>query len=539
MRLLIGSLLCGLCVLYGAGLVDLAPQLAKWKQVPMPMDLSSLSLKEKQAVSSLILASQQIEAIYWRQSDPAGLALLLRTKDRDLKRMLMINGGRWNLLENNKPFVGSEPCPPGRALYPRGVTAEQIRDFVHTRPTSKDAIYSPYTVVVPYGDGLQAVPYHVIYAPFLQLAADRLSDAAQETPDKEFAEFLKLRAAALLNDDYYASDAAWIDLKDPRVDVIFGPNETDLDGVLGVKTSYESAVLIRDEAESARLAVYQKYVGQLQSALPIRREDLPAKDGQPTPMEVVNSPFRSGDMLHGYQPVADNLPNDPRIHQEKGTKKVFFKNFLDARVKYVVLPIANRLMEGDQAAHVSGDGYLAAVILHEISHGLGPSYAHVHGSQIDIRQAIGPVYGALEEAKADVTGMFCLQWLMQQGALPANRAKEFYTSYVAGIFRSLRYGVAEAHGRAEMMEFNYLFERKAITRGEDGTYRVELPEIPAALADLSKELLTLEAEGDRSGAESWFNRYDQMPAALQSRLEKTSDIPVDIEPIFSNPVIPH
>jgi hypothetical protein len=519
------------------GPTDLGARLTKWKEVNMPLDTSGLSLKEKQVVSSLIAASQQIESIYWRHSDPAGLALLLSTKDRNLKRMLMINGGRFDLIDGNKPFVGNETAPPGRALYPRNLTAEKIREYVEKHPDQKAAIYSPYTVIVPYGADLQAIPYHVIYSPWLKVAADKLREAAGESPDPQFTAFLRLRADALLNDDYYKSEEAWIDLRKPRIDVIFGPNETDLDGVLGVKTSYEAAVLIRDEAESARLELYQKYIGQLQRALPIDKADLPSKEGQATPMEVVNSPFRTGDMLHGYQAVADNLPNDPRIHEAKGTKKVFFKNFMDARVKYVVLPLAGRMMEPEQAAEVSADGYLAAVILHEISHGLGPSFARVGGARADIREAVGPVYGALEEAKADVAGMFCLQWLMTHGALPESRAPEFYTSYVAGIFRSLRYGVAEAHGRAEMMEFNYLFANKGIERRQ-GKYRVDFDRIPGALASLSKELLTIEATGDRRRAENWFDRYDKMPADLKADIEKTGDVPVDIEPIFSIPVIP-
>lgn len=503
----------------------------------MPLDTSGLSLQEKQVVSSLIAASQQIDSIYWRQSDPGGLALLLRTRDHDLKRMLTINGGRFDLIGGNKPFVGNEAAPPGRALYPRNLTAEKIREYVEKHPGQKEALYSPYSVIIPYGADLQAIPYHMIYSQWLKLAADQLRKAAEESPDAQFAAFLKLRADALLSDDYYKSEEAWIDLKKPRIDVIFGPNETDLDGVLGVKTSYEAAVLLRNEAESARLELYQKYIGQLQRALPIDKADLPSKEGQATPMEVVNAPFRTGDMLHGYQAVADNLPNDPRIHEAKGTKKIFFKNFMDARVKYVVLPLAGRMMEPEQASEVSADGYLAAVILHEISHGLGPSFARVGGARKDIRESVGPVYGALEEAKADVTGMFCLQWLMGHGALPQGRAPEFYTSYVAGIFRSLRYGVAEAHGRAEMMEFNYLVENAGIEKKEE-KYRVNLDRIPSALANLSKELLTIEATGDRARAESWFNRYDKMPADMKAEIEKTGDVPVDIEPIFSIPVIP-
>lgn len=524
-------------LLYAAAPADLAPQLAKWKPVNMPLDLSALTLQNKRVVMTLIAASQQIESIYWRQSDPGGLALLLRTKDRDLKRMLMINGSRFNLIDNNRPFIGTETASPGRALYPRNMGASQIEEYVKRHPELKDAIYSPYTVLIPYGEGMQAIPYSTLYAPWLNVAADQLRKAAAESPDPQFANFLELRAEALLNDEFRKSDLAWMDLKKPQVDLIMGPNETDLDGVLGVKASYEAAVLIRDDAESAKLDVYQSHLDDLQAALPLEKRYLADKPGDASPMEVVNSPFRTGDMLHGYQAVADNLPNDPRVHEAKGTKKIFFRNFMNARVRYVVVPLARLLMAPQQAVQISEDGYLTVVILHEIAHGLGPSFALFNRRKTDMRTAMGPVYGALEEAKADVIGMFCLDWLTRHRLLTPSRAPEFYASYLAGIFRSLRYGAAEAHGRAEMMELNYLVEQNAIET-RNGKYEVIQPRMPAAIARLAHALLQMEATGDKAGAEAWFERYDRMTPQLQVAMEKTGDIPVDIEPVFSVPVLP-
>jgi Peptidase family M49 len=379
-------------------------------------------------------------------------------------------------------------------------------------------------------------PYHEVYRPFLEPIAKALREAAALSDDKAFAEFLRERADALLIDDYYKSDLLWMDLKDPKFDVIFAPYETYLDEVLGVKTSYGAAVLIRNEAESQKLAMYQQYVPDIQDALPLAAEDRPSKRGHATPMEVMDAPFRAGDLRHGYQAVADNLPNDPRIHQEKGSKKIFFKNFMDARVKYVVLPIAKKLMRTDQAQKASGEGYLAAVLLHEISHGLGPAFARKGGGQMDIREAIGPVFSGLEEAKADVVGMFGLKWLVDRGVLSKDRLEEYYASYVAGIFRTLRFGTAEAHGLAEMMEFNYLSQEKAITRdGATGRYVIDYARMPGALAQLAKELLEIEATGDRVRAENWFKRYDVMPAELKTALDKANDVPVDIDPIFAFP----
>jgi hypothetical protein len=518
---------------------DIAQRLARWKPVEMPYHAETLDARERQEVDKLVAASREIESIYWQQSDPKALELYKTTKDPDLRRLLFINGSRFDLIDGNKPFVGAKPVPPGRNLYPEGVTSAQIEAYVKAHPAEKNAIYSPYTVLRWQGGKpgkLEAIPYHVEYKQWLEPAAKSLREAADLSDDKDFAQFLRLRADALLSDDYYPSDLKWLDLKNPKIDVIFAPYETYLDDLLGVKTSYGAAILIRNEPESTKLALYQKYGPDIQDALPLAAADKPSKRGQPTPMEVVDAPFRTGDLLHGYQAVADNLPNDPRIHDTKGTKKIFFKNFMDARVNYMVLPLAKDLMPEAQAAQASGEGYLAAVVLHEISHGLGPAYSRVNGKQVPITESIGPVYSALEEAKADVVGMYGLAWLMDHGALSKNRAQEYYSSYVAGIFRSVRYGVAEAHGRAEMMEFNYLIGQKAVNRVA-GKYSIDFAKIPSAIASLSKELLTIEATGDRSRAEAWFNRYDKMPAELAEAMKTASKLPVDIWPEFSFKVV--
>ncbi|HLK33474.1 MAG TPA: hypothetical protein VKT29_10325, partial [Terriglobales bacterium] len=456
--------------------------------------------------------------------------------DAQVRRMLMINGSRFDLLRDNEPFVGTKPMPPGRGFFPPGLTREQIEQYVQQHPERKAEIYNPYTVVRWQGKQLVGVPYHVAYRSLLGPAARDLRAAAALSDDPAFAKFLRLRADALLNDDYFQSDLAWLDLKDPKFDVIFAPYETYLDGLLGVKTSYGAAVLIRDQAESRKLALYQEYVPEIQDALPLAAEDRPSKRGLATPMEVVDAPFRAGDLRHGYQAVADNLPNDARIHELKGTKKIFFKNFMDARVNYVILPVARRVLRADQANKVSGEGYLAGTLLHEISHGLGPAFARTAGGKVDIREAIGPIFSPLEEAKADAVGMFGLQWLVDHEVLPKSRLEEYYASYVGGLLRTVRFGAGEAHGRAEMMEFNYLSEQKAITRdGATGRYAIDYAKMPDSVASLAKELLEQEATGDRARAEAWFQKYDVMPEELKTSLQKAADVPVDIDPVFSFP----
>ncbi len=516
---------------------DLEQRLAKWKPVGMPFLSEGLTARERKLVETMIDACRDLENIYWRQSDPEAIPLYrslagsTNERDKALRRLLWIHGGSYDLIDENRPFVGADPMPAGRALYGKGITRGEIESYVKTHPKQKKAIYDEHTVVVRKRRALATVPYHVAYREWLEPAARKLREAADLSDDRAFAKFLRLRADALLTDDYYPSDVAWVELVNPKFDLIFAPYETYLDGLLGVKTSYGAAVLVRNEAESKKLEVFQKYVPEIQDALPLVRRDRPSKRGRAAPMEVMDAPFRAGDLRHGYQAVADNLPNDPRIHQRKGSKRIFFKNFMDARVKQVILPVAQRLLREDQAAKASAEGYLIGTLMHEISHGLGPAFARKNGRRIDIRQAIGPAYSGLEEAKADVTGMFGLAWLVQHGALPRGRLEEYYTSYVAGIFRTVRFGTAEAHGRAELMEFNYLSEKGAITRdGASGRYAIDFEKMPEALAKLAKELLTIEATGDRARAEELFKKYETMPAELRAALQAANDIPVDIDP---------
>jgi hypothetical protein len=524
-----------------------AERAARWKVVAMPYSRVGLTAAEQQMIAKLADALHLADEIYLRQSDLGGYWMYHTTQSPELYRLFSINGSRWDLVDKNTEFIGEEPLVPGHELYPYGTTSATIERYVAAHTEQKDAIYNPWTVVrsapldldtalsqpvVSVAERLYTYPYHEAYAEWVRPMAADLRAAAKLSPDAAFARYLDLRADALLTDDYYASDVAWLDLKDPKIDLILAPYETYLDGVLGVKTSYGGSILIRNEAESRKLKMYEEHEAAMQQALPVEAADRPSKAGFATPMEVADAPLRAGDLRYGYQAVADNLPNDPRIHAEKGSKKIFFKNFVDARVQYVVLPVAEKLMATEQTKLVSGEGYLTGVILHEISHGLGPAYAHGGGGRVAINEAIGPAYSGLEEAKADVTGIYLAKWLVEQRLLPASEMDGIYASYVAGIFRTLRFGTGEAHGRAQMMEFNYLLEKGALKQGADGRYAIDYAAMAEAIAGLDKQLLTFEAQGDRAGVEAWFAKYDVMPRELTQALDAAKEIPVDITPEF-------
>ncbi len=518
---------------------DLAARVAKFKPVKMSFDSTGLTAHEQKMVEKLVDAAGLLDCIYWRQSDPEGLKLYLslenstNPQDQLLRRYLKINGGRFDLIDDNKPFVGTAPAPPGRGFFPADLTRAEFDAYAASHPEEKAALYNPQTIVRKNGGALEAVPYRVAFREFLVPMAKDLREAAALSDDPAFANFLRLRAHALLTDDYFPSDLAWLDLKNPKLDIVFAPYETYLDGLLGVKTSYGAAVMIRNEEESRKLAVFQARVPDLQDWLPLAPEDRPSKRGKQSPMEVMDAIYRSGDLLHGYQAVADNLPNDPRIHEQKGSKKIFWKNFMDARVHDVILPLAQRLLRPDQVPLVTGEGVLDWTILHEISHGLGPAYARTSQGKTDIREAMGPQYAALEEAKADIVGALCVQWLVEHGVVAKEKQNMIYASYMGETFRTVRFGIGEAHGSGRIMEFNYLAERGAVRQdAATGLYELDFAKMPAAIASLAKELLEQEATGDRARVERWFKTYGAMPPGLAAALAKSSDIPVDVDPDF-------
>jgi hypothetical protein len=542
---------------------DVEQRLARWKPVAMPFDGAGLTVRERQLIDKLVLACRRVEDIFWRQSDPQALALYKAlaggsgavhpvgaaaeragpsavppgSKDADgfrgaaaaasageaLRRLLWINASRFDLLDGNRPFVGSRPMPPGRALYAAGLTRAEIESYVAAHPAVRAGIYDQRTVVRRQGTQLVAVPYHVAYRDLLEPAAAALREAAALAADPAFADFLRLRAEALLDDRYGRSDQAWIAMTDPKIDLILAPYQTYLDDLFGLKAAYGAAVLVRNDAESAKLSAFQKYVPAIQDSLPLPAQDRPSKAGGAAPLEVMDSPFRAGDLRHGIQLVA-------QVHERRGSKEVFFKNFLDARLQEVILPLAQRVMRRDQAREVTADGYLTVVMTHEMGHRLGPLFGRRNGKLLDIGAAIGPTYPALEEAKADAAGMLALAWLVQHGALPRERLEEYYCSFAASAFRSFRFGSGEAHGRAQNMELAYLLEKQAITRDPaTGRYAVDLGRMPGAIDALARELLEIEATADRARAETWFAIYAEVPLDLESALA-AADVPVGLDP---------
>jgi len=522
---------------------DLARRIAQWQTVEMPFRSQGLTPREVRMIAKLADAARQLESIYWRQSDPYALTLHAQLKgsgaarDQQILRYLFLNGGQYDLLDGNRSFLTREAAPAGRALYPEGATRESVASYSSAHPDARAELTSPYTMVRAMGSELVGLPYRSAFrAPLLEAARD-LREAAADSDDAPFHAFLAARADALLSDDYHASDLLWLALRSPRIDLIFGPSRTSLDHLLGVKTNYGAAILIRDDEESRKLALISPYLAQIQQSLPLPAEDKPALADRGS-MEVADSPFRTGDFLHGDQALAVTLP----IGTDAGARTIFFRNFADAEFRAVIQPQARRMIDPSQSGEATAGGYLTSIELLELGRDLGPAAARVNASPLPIAEAFGPIYARLDEAKADVAGMYATQWLIAHNGLPPAREHELDVCYLARLLHAVRLlGSIDARNRARLMEFNYLVEQGAIVSHEGnrsrGTARVvfalDYAKLPAAIASLTRELLAMEATGDRLRAEQWFARYGSVSSPLRASLESTRDIPLEIFPKFS------
>jgi hypothetical protein len=379
---------------------------------------------------------------------------------------------------------------------------------------------------------LKLVPYSQEYAEFLRSAAALLREAAGLTTNATLKNFLSKRADALLSDDYYESDVAWMDLDSP-IDVTFGPYETYSDGLFGYKAAFEAYVTLRDEAESAKLARFGGYLQELENNLPIEPRYRNPKLGAAAPIRVVNVVYSSGEGNSGVQTAAFNLPNDERVVHEKGSKRVMLRNVQQAKFEKTLVPISRVVLTPSEQRDVSFDAFFTHVLAHELMHGLGPHTISVGGRATSVRQELKDAYSAIEEAKADVTGLWALQYLIDKGVLDRSLERTLYTTFLASAFRSVRFGITEAHGKGIAMQFNYLTDEGAIRFDERaGTFSVVPSRVKEAVRKLTHDLLTLEAEGSYDGARRMLARYGVVRPQMQGALERLKDVPVDIEPSY-------
>ena len=517
---------------------DAEARLAKFARVEIAADLAALSAEDRAVLDAILPAARQMDEIFLRQVWAGNVGLREQVQNLPAgpgvaaaQSLFRIHRGPWDRLDELKPFLGALPHPEGAGFYPEDLTREAFEAYVAAHPDQKEALTGLTTVVVRDGDNLKAVPYREVYAEWLQPAAAALRDAAAKTTNASLKKFLETRAAAFLSDDYYESDVAWMDLDAP-VEVTIGPYETYEDGLFGYKAAYEAFVTVAVQAESAALQRYKQRLPWLERNLPLPEADKNLQRGAESPIRVVDVVFTAGDANKAVKTIAYNLPNDEKVREAKGSKKVLLRNVMRAKYDAILMPIAQVALAPADLALVSFEAFLSEVLHHELSHGLGPGTIKKGGQTTEVRKELKDLYSTLEEAKADVMGVYNILALIEQGEMPRELRAHLEPTYVAGLFRSARFGVHEAHGQGVIAQFNYLLAKGALEIDAEGRYHAVSEKFPEAVRQLLQEMLVLQARGDYDGTQAFLQKYGQPSPELIAAIDRMAAVPVDIDPVY-------
>ncbi|QSX78410.1 dipeptidyl-peptidase 3 family protein [Agrilutibacter solisilvae] len=493
--------------------------------VPLKADLSAFDDQGRRMIAKLVQAADVMNALTWRQSYAGDReALLAKAPDPATRELITINFGPWDRLNEDTPLLdGIGPRPPGGPFYPADMTREEFEaaDLANKK--------SNYTLLRRDAGGkLVTVPYHVEYAEQLQQAATLLREAAELSADKTFADYLRMRADALLDDDFRPSDMAWMDMKTNPVDIVIGPIETYEDQLFGYKAAYEGLVLIKDVAWSEKLARFAKFLPQLQKGLPVDAKYKAEKPGAKADLNAYEAAYYAGDANVGAKTIAINLPNDEEVQLAKGTRRLQLKNVMKAKFDHILVPIANELIAKDQLQHVTFDAFFEDVMFHEVAHGLGIKKTIDGKGTVD--EALKEYASSFEEGKADILGLYMIDALSEQGELDKAKLMDNYVTFLAGILRSVRFGASDAHGKANMLRFNFFAAQGAFSRDADGRYRVDLEKMRASMRNLSRKLLTVQGDGNYAKAKDMTNRIGVIKPELAADLKRleAAKIPVDV-----------
>jgi hypothetical protein len=519
----------------------LARQIARFAPTDIAAEISGLPPHERQALTHMIRAAQVMDALFLEQVWAGNEALLfdlMRDSGSDANERLhyfLINKGPWSRLDHNEPFVaGVPPKPPAANFYPAGATKEEVEQWLRGLPEADRRLATGFfTTIRRAPDGrLMAVPYSTEYQGELEIAATHLREAATLTTQPTLKAFLESRAAALLSNDYYESDVRWMEL-DASIEPTIGPYEVYEDEWFNYKAAFEAFITIKDSAESQKLARFAGALQDIENNLPIDPRYRNPQLGALAPIAVVNTVYSAGDGNRGVQTAAFNLPNDERVVREKGSKRVMLKNNQEAKFSKVLLPISKvALSSGDQGG-VAFDAFFTHILMHELMHGLGPHNIIVNGRATTVRQELKETYSAIEEAKADVSGLWALQYLIDKRQLDQSLQSTMYTTFLASAFRSIRFGINEAHGRGQAIQLNYLLDHGSFKVNPDGTFAVDAARIREGVTALTREIMTLQAEGSYDKAKALIDRLGVIRPDTQKVLDRLTDVPVDIEPRFT------
>ncbi|GGC26268.1 hypothetical protein GCM10011371_12290 [Novosphingobium marinum] len=522
---------------------DMTAQRAKLAIIEMNPDTSYLTAEEREVVNLLIEASNLMSEIYLRQrspDNPAIRAAIARSRRADANLLLEMfdrNYGPWDELQELHPFWGSDAMPEGAGFYPADLTRAEFDAYLAANPGQRAALTSPYTVVRREGARLVAVPYSVAYRQWLEPAAALLREASAKTSNPSLERFLRLRADAFLSDDYFESELAWMDLTGTPIEVAIGPYEVYTDRLYGTKTAFESFVTLKDPQESAALDKYKGYLRDMEANLPIEDSYKNFQRGFESPIAVADQVRGGGDNVPGVQTIAFNLPNDERVREAKGAKKVILSNVLGAKYDRILDPIADHALVPAQAALVRKKYMQLFTLFHELSHSLGPGTIEVDGTPTTVNEMLRDQYSALEESKADVMGVWNILLMMDKGEVPVAEKPQLFASYFAGLFRAMRFGVLEAHGKGAALQYGYLKDKGAF-RWDAGArrYVVDNARMEAAVRDLLHDQLMLQARGDYNGTVAFFDKWANLDAQAEAVIASMDDIPVDILPVYPDEV---
>ncbi|PWG01868.1 dipeptidyl-peptidase 3 family protein [Sphingosinicella humi] len=522
---------------------DLAAQRAKIARIDMNPDTSFLSAEERQVVNLLIQAAELMNPIYLRQryvQNPEVRSAIERTRRADqalLLDMFDLHFGPWDTLAENRPFWGTTPWPEGAGFYPTDLTKAEFDAYLAAHPDQREALTSGYTVVRRQGDGLVAIPYSEEYKQWLEPAAKLLEQAAAITGNASLKRFLTLRAEAFRTNEYYESELAWMDLADTPIEVVIGPYEVYTDRLYGTKTAFEAFVTVKDPEASGDLDKYKALLRDMEANLPVEDRYKNFQRGFESPILVADQVHGGGDNVPGVQTIAFNLPNDERVREAKGAKKVILANVLGAKYDRILAPMAPFILVPEQAKLVAKKYMTNETLFHELSHSLGPGTITVDGRQTTVNAELKEVYSASEEGKADVMGVYNILYMMDRGELPAAEREQALATYFAGIFRAVRFGIDEAHGRGAAVQYSYLKEKGAFAWDESQQrFRVDYDKLEAGIRDLVADLVRLQGNGDYEGTKAFFERYARLDEHAEAVLANTRDIPVDIQPIYPEAV---
>lgn len=496
-----------------------------YSTVKLTANLDHLNANQRKMIELLIDAAVITDELFWQQVWGSKESLLADIDDSDARKFAYFNYGPWDRLDSDKPFIdGYGPRPAGAQFYPKDMSKAEFEAW--DQP-GKDGLYS---LVRRNEQGqLMLIPYHEAYRVEVEQIASLLEQASELAEDADFANYLRMRASAMRNDDYQASDMAWMDMKNNPVELVIGPIESYQDALYGYRTAFETFVLIKDQAWSERLARFAKYMPELQAGLPVTDEYKSEKPGANADLNAYDMAYCAGDCNSGAKTIAINLPNDEKVQLAKGTRRLQIKNAMRAKFDRILLPIADELIVAEQRKHITFDAFFANTMFHEVAHGLG--IKNTLAGDTTVRQALKEHASALEEGKADVLGLYMVQKLREKGEISEGKLMDNYVTFLAGIFRSVRFGASSAHGRANMIRFNYFSEQGAFTRdSETGAYRVNVEEFESAISELSNKLLTLQGNGDYNTVDAFVAELGTVGQQLAADLNRlaVANIPVDI-----------